>query len=115
MKKNNGLLLLAFLCPIWILLNCSSCTTAKKLTIMDDVSPNETIRGPKPAPIYHIKIKDNLFVSIATQDQDLTRTSDPTASGAAAISYEGSASRAVNGDIVDGDGNINLPCSAKYL
>jgi len=113
MKKNNGLLLLAFLCPIWILLNCSSCTTAKKLTIMEDVSPNETIRGPKPAPIYHIKIKDNLFVSIATPDQDLTRTSDPTASGAAALSYEGPASRAVNGDIVDGDGNINLPMLGK--
>ena len=113
MKKNNGLLLLAFLCPLWILFNCSSCTTAKKLTIMDDLSPNETIRGPKPAPIYHIKIKDNLFVSISTPDQDLTRTTDPTASGGAALSYEGSASRAVNGNVVDGDGNITLPMLCK--
>jgi len=80
---------------------------------MDDVSPNETIRGPKLASIYHIKIKDNLFVSIVTQDQDLTKTSDPTNSGAAALSYEGSASRSVNGNIVDGDGNIDLPMLGK--
>jgi len=80
---------------------------------MDDLNPNETVRGPKPPPIYHIKIKDNLFVSISTQDQDLTRTTDPTASGGAPPSYEGPASRAVNGNIVDGDGNIDLPMLGK--
>jgi polysaccharide biosynthesis/export protein len=115
MKKNNGLLLLPFLCSFWLLFSCSSCTTAKKLTIMDDLSPNETVRGlPKPAPIYHIKAKDNLYVGFSTQDQDLTRTTDPTGNGSPiGVGYESSSGRTINGNIVDPDGNITLPLVGK--
>jgi polysaccharide export outer membrane protein len=114
MKKNNGLLLLTFACQIWFLFSCSSCITAKKLTIMDDLSPNETIRGPKPAPVYHLKAKDNLYVSISYQDQELNKTTDPTSSGIpSATAYETSTARAVNGIMVDADGNIDLPLLGK--
>ena len=49
---------------------------------MEDLDPNETIRGPKPAPIYHIKPKDNLYVGISTSDQDLSKMTDPIGGGA---------------------------------
>src|SRR5580692_10229729 len=114
MKKNKHLLLLSPLCLYFLLLCCSACTTAKKLTIMDDLQPDETVKGQHPAPVYHIKPKDNLYVSISTPDLDLSKMTDPTGNGATlAMAYEGPASRAVNGNIVDVDGNINLPMLGK--
>jgi polysaccharide export outer membrane protein len=115
MKKNNGLLLLPFLYSLWLLFSCSSCTNAKKLTVMGDLSPNETIGGwPRQAPVYHIKAKDNLYVGISTQDQDLNKVTDPTSMGAQpGMGYESSPARAVNGNMVDADGNITLPLLGK--
>jgi polysaccharide export outer membrane protein len=115
MKKNNSLLLLTILCPFWILFSCSSCTNAKKLTILQDVSPNETIRGlPKAAPVYHIRVKDNLFVGISTQDPDMSKMTDPTGNGLqTAVAFEGLASRSVNGNTVEADGTVNLPLLGK--
>jgi polysaccharide biosynthesis/export protein len=112
MKNVHVTSLLALACPL--LLYCSSCTTAKKLTIMQDLSPNQTVPGPRPAPVYHIRPKDNLYVGIATPDQDLTRMTDPTTNGVSlAMAYEGTTSKAVNGNIVDADGNITLPMLGK--
>lgn len=114
MKNNNGLLLLTLFCSLGYLLSCSSCTTAKKLTVMTDLGSGETIRGPKPAPVYHIRAKDNLYVGIATPDQDLTKMTDPTTNGVSlAMAYEGNVSRSVNGNLVDADGNITLPMLGK--
>src|ERR1700722_1370158 len=112
MKNVTGLPLLTFACILSIC--CTSCTTAKKLTIMKDLSPNQIVPGPKPPPIYHIRAKDNLYVGIATPDQDLSRMTDPTSNGASlAMAYEGTASKSVNGNIVDNDGNITLPMLGK--
>jgi polysaccharide export outer membrane protein len=114
MKKNKDLLLLSPLCLYFLLLCCSACTTAKKLTLMNDLQPDETIKGLHPAPVYHIKPKDNLYVSISTPDLDLSKMTDPTGNGATlAMAYEGPASRAVNGNVVDVDGNITLPMLGK--
>jgi polysaccharide export outer membrane protein len=116
MKKNNGLLLLTFLCLLWSLFSCYSCTNAKKLTVMDDLSPDEIIQGlPKAAPVYHIKSKDNLYVGISTQDQDLTKNmTDPTGNGLPiGMTFEGTASRAINGNEVDAAGNITIPMLGK--
>ncbi|HET6252739.1 MAG TPA: polysaccharide biosynthesis/export family protein [Puia sp.] len=112
MKNVHGFSHLTFACLL--LIYCTSCTTAKKLTIMQDLSPNQSVPGPKPPPIYHIRPKDNLYVGIATPDQDLTRMTDPTSNGVSlAMAYEGIASKAVNGNIVDPDGNITLPMLGK--
>ena len=115
MKKNNSLLLLTFLCLLWSLFSCYSCTNAKKLTVMDDLSPDESIQGlPRAAPIYRIKPKDNLYINISTQDQDLTKMTDPTGNGLPlAAAFEGLASRFVNGNLVDAGGNITLPMLGK--
>src|SRR6202000_1266404 len=115
MKKNNGLLLLTFLCPFWILFNLSSCISAKKLTYLDDASPNQTLRGlPKAAPVYHIRVQDNLFVGVYTQDPDMSRMYDPAGSSVqSANTWDGLASRSVNGNTVDPDGTVNLPVLGK--
>ncbi len=115
MKKNNGFLLLSILCPFWFLFSCTSCTTAKKLTFLDDVAPNETVRGlPKAAPVYHIRVKDNLFVGILSQDPELGKMTDPTGNGVKiAVAFEGVASRSVNGNMVEADGTVNLPLLGK--
>ena len=112
MKNVRRYELLALVCSF--LFYCSSCTTAKKLTIMQDLSPNQTVPGPRPAPVYHIRSKDNLYVGIATPDQDLSKMTDPTTNGISlAMAYEGLTSKAVNGNIVDSAGNINLPMLGK--
>lgn|GEM_PF-4907916 len=82
---------------------------------MDDLSPNETIGGwPRQAPVYHIKTKDNLYVGISTQDQDLSKISHPTSTGAQpGMGYESPSSTTINGNIVDADGNITLPMLGK--
>ncbi len=81
---------------------------------MQDLSPNQTVPGPKPPPVYHIRTKDNLYIGIATPDQDLSKMTDPTSNGVSlAMAYEGIASKAVNGNIVDADGNITLPMLGK--
>ncbi len=115
MKKNNGLLLLTFLCPFWFLFNFSSCISSKKLTYLDDLTPNQALRGtPKAAPVYRIKAKDNLFVGIYTQDPDMSKIYDPTGTGIQIPNaWDGLASRTVNGNIVDTDGTLNLPILGK--
>src|ERR1700761_2818553 len=88
MKNVHGTTLLTFACSF--LLYCSSCTTAKKLTIMQDLSPNQTVPGPRPVPVYHIRPKDNLYIGIAVPDQDLSKMTDPTTNGVSlAMAYEG--------------------------
>jgi polysaccharide export outer membrane protein len=112
MKNVTVFSLLTFACSV--ILYCTSCTTAKKLTIMQDLSPNQTVPGPKPPPVYHIRTKDNLYVGISTPDQDLTKMTDPTSNGVSlAMAYEGTTSKAVNGNIVDADGTITLPMLGK--
>jgi polysaccharide export outer membrane protein len=112
MKNVHGPSLLTFACAL--MLFCTSCTNAKKLTIMKDLSPNQTVPGPKPPPVYHIRAKDNLYIGISTPDQDLSKMTDPTSNGASvAMAYEGTASKSVNGNVVDIEGNINLPMLGK--
>jgi polysaccharide export outer membrane protein len=112
MKNVHGYSFLIVACSL--LLYCSSCTTAKKLTIMQDLSPNQTVPGPRPAPIYHIRPKDNLYIGIATPDQDLNKMTDPTSNGVSlAMAYEGITSKSVNGNVVDTEGNITLPMLGK--
>lgn len=114
MKKSAGLLVLTALCAVWFLFTCASCTNAKKLTIMQDLSANQTLPGPRAAPVYHIRPKDNLYIGISTPDQELTRQTDPTTNGTPiGVAFEGAASRAVNGYIVDPEGNITLPMFGK--
>ena len=114
MKKNTPLFLLILFYFFCALPALTSCTSAKQLTYFQDVAPNQSIKGlPKPPPVYRIRVKDNLFVSMTTQDPDQNKTADPAAGTQNSLVYEGPASKAVNGNIVLADGTIDLPLLGK--
>lgn len=114
MKRNSFLLPPVFLYTFCILLYLTSCTSAKKLTYLDDAVPDQTLKGvPKPPPVYKIRIKDNLYVNIITQDAEMNKLVDPTGGNQNPLMFEGVASKAVNGIIVQADGSINLPLLGK--
>jgi len=102
-------------CALFILFSLFSCTSAKKLTYFQDLTPNETLKGlPRPAPVYKIRLSDNLFVGIYSQDPEMNKLYDPSGtSNQASVAFEGAASRAVNGNIVSPDGTISLPALGK--
>jgi polysaccharide biosynthesis/export protein len=113
MKKYPPLNLQILLYAICITIALTSCTSAKNLTYFQDAAPNQTVKGlPKPPPIYKIRARDNLFVSITSQDPDMNKLIDPSG-GTQNSSYEGPASKAVNGNIVLADGTIELPMLGK--
>src|SRR6266576_2543175 len=45
MKKSNRSSLLVFLCALCFIVALTSCTSAKQLTYLHDVTPNQTIKG----------------------------------------------------------------------
>jgi len=114
MKKSNRSWLVVFLCALCFTASLSSCTSAKQLTYLRDVTPNQTIKGaPKAPPVYKIREGDNLFVSIISQDLEMNKIIDPANGNQNSLTYEGAASRALNGNIVHADGTIQLPMVGK--
>jgi polysaccharide export outer membrane protein len=110
MKKSTRSSLLVFLYPLYFVATLASCTTAKQLTYLQDAPPNQTIKGaPKAPPVYKIRVGDNLFVSITSQDLEMNKIIDPANGNQNAITYEGAASRALNGNVVYPNGTIQLP------
>jgi polysaccharide biosynthesis/export protein len=110
MKRNNPLTLLILLSVSCFITGLTGCTNAKKLTVFDDALPGQTIQGlPKPPPVYRIRVKDNLFVSMNTQDPDMNKMVDPASGTQNSLIYEGAAARAIIGNIVQPDGTIFLP------
>jgi len=113
MKRCNRLSLLVFLYALCLVSALTSCTSAKKLTFLQDADPGQTVKGlPKP-PVYKIKAGDNLFVSIGTQDADMNKLVDPSGGSQTTLSFEGGASKSLNGNIVQVDGTIQLPMLGK--
>ncbi|MHA4809787.1 polysaccharide biosynthesis/export family protein [Flavitalea flava] len=114
MKKHNPLTLLVFLYALFFIPAFTSCTSAKKLTYLQDVTPDQTLRGlPKPPPPYKIRVKDNLFVSINSQDPEMNKLIDPSSGAQIASNFEVPALKAVNGNLVQADGTIDLPMLGK--
>jgi len=109
MKKSNRLSLPVFLYAICFVAALASCTSAKQLTYLQDVSPNQTIKGLPLPPVYKIRVGDNLFVSVSAQDAEMSKLIDPANGNNNVLTYEGQASKALNGNIVRIDGTINLP------
>ena len=114
MKKSIRSSLLIFLYPLCFAIAFTSCTSAKRLTYLQDAAPNQTIKGaPKAPPVYKIREGDNLFVSITSQDLEMNKIIDPANGNQNTITYEGAATRALNGNIVHPDGSITLPMLGK--
>jgi polysaccharide export outer membrane protein len=114
MKNSNRSSLLVFLYSLCLIAALTSCTSAKQLTYLHDVTPNQTIKGaPKPPPVYKIRVGDNLFVSINAQDPEMNKLVDPSTGAQNTLTFEGGASKALNGNIVQVDGTIQLPLLGK--
>ncbi|HVW62057.1 MAG TPA: polysaccharide biosynthesis/export family protein [Puia sp.] len=114
MKKSNRSSLLMSFCALCFIASLTSCMSAKQLTYLRDVTPNQTIKGaPKPPPVYKIRVGDNLFVSITSQDPDMNKIIDPANGNQNNLSYEGASVRALNGNIVHADGTIQLQMLGK--
>jgi polysaccharide export outer membrane protein len=111
MEKNYCCRFRLLLAALLIIAGLSSCTSAKKLTYLRDLDEGEFLKGsPKAAPVYKIKAKDNLYVSINSSDPEMNKLFNPAdAVNQSSSGYEGQVSRTVNGNTVDLQGNINLP------
>ncbi len=95
----------------------SSCINYKHLNYLDDSKKDERFRGyPKSLPVYHLKAKDNLYVSLISSDLDINKLYNPANSGATQPTnreYETPADQYVYGYEVDSLGFLNLPLIGK--
>jgi len=94
-----------------------SCISYKHLTYLKDSKKDDNLRGypPKILP-YHIRVNDNLFVSLLSTDPDINKLYNPAQAGTSqttANQYEGVANQFVYGYEVDTGGNLNLPILGK--
>lgn len=115
----SKLLSFSFLALIIILI--SSCRSYKDLTYLQDLtSDKEFLRAlPKDAPEYHIKMDDNLYISVLSQNQEMNLLYNPALAqslGSQAGTqqmYGTLQSQFVNGYQVDEEGMVNLPILGK--
>jgi len=103
----------------------SSCRSHKELMYLGDVKGQENPSGnsqenlaglPKVLPVYRVKIKDNLFVSIISPNPELNKVYNPTEVGtnvSVSNQFENLAGQFINGYEVDMQGNITLPIIGK--
>lgn len=105
----------AFIVSVFFAFLVSCTSSTKQLSYAQDLKSGEFVKGKTVgAPIYRISVNDNIYVKINSSDPDMNKIFDPSElSNQAANNYEGQASRTINGNIVDLDGNINLPLLGK--
>jgi len=107
--------ILLWICVSQILIQC---TSSKNFTYFKDAGKGETIVNTNKIelPAYKIEVKDNLFVSIISSNEEMNRLYNPAISGtqtSTILQFEGPASQYINGFEVDGQGEINLPFFKK--
>jgi polysaccharide biosynthesis/export protein len=103
----------------------SSCRSHRELMYLRDVRGQEGSAGnsqenlaglPKPQPVYSIKVKDNLYVSIISPNPELNKVYNPPAvSSNASVSnqFDNLAGQFIHGYEVETDGSITLPIIGK--
>jgi polysaccharide biosynthesis/export protein len=95
----------------------SSCNSYRNLTYMKDSKDQERLRGyPKVVPPYHIRVKDNLYVSIVSSDLEVNKLYNPAHAGSPQTTnneYANPANQFVFGYEVDSSGSISLPLIGK--
>ncbi len=95
----------------------SSCTSYKELMYLKDVHGKEQLNNlPATPPVYKIKEKDNLYVSIVTANPELNRVYNPPQSGTNTAENNQFATvpgQFINGNEVDANGEITLPIIGK--
>lgn len=103
----NVMLLFVFMAGI------SSCVSYKNLKYLKNAKNEETMHGlPKTGPLYHVRVKDNLYISMITNDAEMNKLFNPAHAGSTQSinnEYESPANQYVYGYEVDTSGVVNLP------
>ena len=103
---------------IFLNIGLFSCRSHKELIYLRDNIGNEKLNGlPAELPVYRIRNKDNLYVSILSPNPDLNKLYNPaeaSSNGVSAFSqYENQGEQFINGYQVDANGFIDLPIIGK--
>jgi polysaccharide export outer membrane protein len=95
----------------------TACRSHKELMFYRDANGRDQVAlPPKGLPIYRLKPKDNLYVSIISSNPDLNRVYNPVQAGSSLNQnnqYENQANQFVNGYELDAQGNVQLPIIGK--
>jgi polysaccharide export outer membrane protein len=95
----------------------SSCVSYKNLKYLNNAKNEEKLRGlPRTGPLYHVKVKDNLYISLITNDVDVNKLFNPAHAGSTQSinnEYQSAANQYVYGYEVDTSGVVNLPMIGK--
>lgn len=96
-----------------IVFSNSSCISYHNLTYLKNEKKDQHLHGyPRSVPPYHIRVKDNLFVSIISSDLEINKLYNPAHGGSPNTTnneYENPANQFIFGYEVDSVGNIHLP------
>ncbi len=112
-KSNNSGLLASVVLLCFFMAGISSCVSYKNLKYLNNAKNEEKLHGlPKTGPLYHIRVKDNLYISMITNDAEINKLFNPAHAGSTQSinnEYESAANQYVYGYEVDTAGIINLP------
>ena len=111
----TGILSLFLFC---CLISFNSCRTNKDLMYFRDIQQQEYLNGiPGVVPEYHLKINDNLYVSVQSLDPEVNKlfnVSQGNGGGAGGQQMYGQlAGQYLNGYHIDVNGDIQLPVLGK--
>ena len=91
----------------------SSCVSYKNLKYLTNATDQERLRGlPKTGPLYHVRVKDNLYISMITNDAEVNKLFNPAHAGSAQSinnEYQSPGNQYVYGYEVDTSGVVNIP------
>ncbi len=97
-----------------LLLSLVSCRSRKELMYLRDIrGEKQTLDGlPATAPMYRLKPRDNLFISIVSPNADLNKVYNPyqvASNNSGGNHYENLSGQYIHGYEVDADGFVSLP------
>ena len=102
---------------IMLIAGSSSCVSYKNLKYLNNAKNGGKLRGlPKTGPLYHVKVKDNLYISLITNDAEVNKLFNPAHAGSTQSinnEFQNPADQYVYGYEVDTSGVVNLPVIGK--
>jgi polysaccharide export outer membrane protein len=95
-----------------------SCRSHKDLTMLRDVSLQETIKYPEEPPPHKIEERDNLYISVVSSNKEMNDLYNPAFAGTSktsnsSIIYNEIAGQYIYGYNIDSNGDISLPLIGK--
>jgi polysaccharide export outer membrane protein len=104
----------------FLIVACStfSCRSHKDLTMLRDVSLQETLKYPEEPPPHKIEEKDNLYISIVSSNKEMNELYNPAFAGTSrtsnsSIIYNEVSGQYIYGYQIDSNGDISLPLIGK--